>query len=63
MSYSRGEIVLVLFPNSDLKTVKHRPVLVVQAMNLNTGLSHQIMVSFDAMSCLRDVLKRQNITV
>ena len=34
----RGEVVVVLFPNSDLQTFKRRPVLVVQADNLNTGL-------------------------
>jgi mRNA interferase MazF len=34
----RGDVVLVLFPNSDLQTFKRRPVLVVQATNLNTGL-------------------------
>jgi mRNA interferase MazF len=35
----RGDIVLVLFPNSDLTTFKRRPVLVVQADGLNTGLA------------------------
>ena len=30
--------MLVLFPNSDLRTAKLRPALVVQADNLNTGL-------------------------
>ncbi len=34
----RGDIVRVLFPNSDLKTSKRRPALVVQADNLNTSL-------------------------
>ena len=34
----RGDVVLVLFPNSDLQTFKRRPVLVVQASNLKTGL-------------------------
>ena len=30
MPYSRGDIVLVLYPNSDLVTAKKRPALVVQ---------------------------------
>ncbi|MBP7962255.1 MAG: type II toxin-antitoxin system PemK/MazF family toxin [Caldilineaceae bacterium] len=40
----RGDIILVLFPNSDLTTAKKRPALVVQADNLQTGLS-QIVVA------------------
>ncbi len=43
MRYKRGEIVLVLFPNSDLRTTKKRPALVVQADNLNTGLPQLIV--------------------
>lgn len=38
----RGDVVLVLFPNSDLKTAKTRPALVVQAENLQTELSQVI---------------------
>ena len=38
----RGEIVLVLFPHSDLRTAKTRPVLIVQADELNTGLPQVI---------------------
>lgn len=41
--YSRGDIVLVLFPHSDLVTAKPRPALVVQADNLNTDLSQVIV--------------------
>jgi len=40
----RGEVVLVLFPHSDLRTAKPRPALVVQADDLQTGLS-QIIVA------------------
>ncbi|MEA5450793.1 type II toxin-antitoxin system PemK/MazF family toxin [Leptolyngbya sp. CCNP1308] len=43
MIYSRGEIVLVLFPNFNTRTAKRRPVLVVQATELNTGLPQLIM--------------------
>ncbi|MEG5089307.1 hypothetical protein QUB21_24075 [Microcoleus sp. AT9b-C4] len=31
MPYSRGDVVLVLFPSSDLRTAKRRPALIVQA--------------------------------
>jgi len=39
-------VVLALFPNSDLRTAKLRPVLVVQADQLNTGLG-QIVVAMN----------------
>jgi mRNA interferase MazF len=39
----RGDIVLVLFPNSDLRTAKTRPALVIQANDLQTGLSQVIV--------------------
>lgn len=39
MSYKRGDIVLVLFPDANFRTAKRRPVLVIQADELNTGLS------------------------
>lgn len=39
----RGDIVLVLFPHSDLHTAKPRPALVVQADNLQTGLPQIII--------------------
>lgn len=41
--YKRGDVVLVLFPNSNLQTAKRRPALVVQADNLQTGLSQLIV--------------------
>lgn len=41
---SRGDVVLVLYPNSDLRTAKRRPALVIQANDLNTGLT-QIIVA------------------
>jgi mRNA interferase MazF len=34
----RGDVVLVWFPNSDLKTFKRRPALVAQADDLRSGL-------------------------
>jgi mRNA interferase MazF len=44
LSYRQGDVVLVLFPNSDLVTAKTRPAVVVQADNLQTGLP-QIIVA------------------
>ena len=43
-SYRQGDVVLVLFPNSDLVTAKTRPAVVVQSDNLQTGLP-QIIVA------------------
>jgi mRNA interferase MazF len=43
MNYSRGDIVLILFPNSDLRTAKRRPTLIVQATDLNAGLPQVIV--------------------
>jgi len=39
----RGDVILVLFPNSDLRTAKIRPALVIQADDLQTGLSQVIV--------------------
>lgn len=42
-SFRRGDVVLVLFPDSNLQTAKKRPALIVQADNLQTGLSQVIV--------------------
>jgi mRNA interferase MazF len=39
----RGDVVLVLFPNSDLRTAKRRPALVIQRNDLNNGLPQTIV--------------------
>jgi mRNA interferase MazF len=41
--YKRGDVILVLFPHSDLRTAKLRPALVVQADGLQTGLPQVIV--------------------
>jgi len=43
MPYKRGDVVLVLFPDSNLRTAKRRPALIVQADDLNTGLARTIV--------------------
>jgi mRNA interferase MazF len=40
---SRGAVVLVLFPHSDLRTAKTRPALIVQADHLDTRLPQVIV--------------------
>jgi mRNA interferase MazF len=39
----RGDVVLVLFPNTDLISAKTRPALIVQADELETDLSQVIV--------------------
>ena len=41
--YQRGDVVLVLFPNSDLHSAKRRPALIIQADHLQTGLPQVIV--------------------
>ena len=40
----RGDIALVPFPNSDLRTAKLRPAMIVQTDDLATGLSQIVLV-------------------
>ena len=50
----RGDVVLVLFPNSDLVTFKRRPALVVQADNLSTGLPQIVIAMVTSNVARRD---------
>ncbi len=43
MRYKRGDVVLVLFPDSNLRTAKRRPALIVLADDLNTGMPQTIV--------------------
>ena len=43
MNCRRGDVVLVLFPDSNLRTSKRRPALVVQAERLDTGLPQTVV--------------------
>jgi mRNA interferase MazF len=42
-THKRGDVVLVLFPHSNLRTAKTRPALVVQANDLSSGLPQVIV--------------------
>lgn len=42
-AFTRGDVVLALFPNSNLVSAKTRPALVVQRNNLQSGLSQIIL--------------------
>ena len=43
MPYSRGDVVLVLYPHADMRTAKRRPALVVQSERVVTGLPQRIV--------------------
>jgi mRNA interferase MazF len=43
ITLNRGDVILIWFPNSDLKTFKQRPALVMQADGLNTGISQVVV--------------------
>ena len=52
MKFRRGDVVLVLFPNSDLRTAKRRPALVLQRDDLASGLP-QVIVAMISSNPLR----------
>lgn len=41
--YKRGDVVLVLYPNADLRTAKKRPALVIQSDKVQTGLDQRVV--------------------
>ena len=43
VTYKRGDVVLVLFPHSNLRQAKTHPALIVQADGLQTDLSQVIV--------------------
>lgn len=50
----RGDVVLVVFPNSNLTTTKTRPAIIVQADNLQTGLP-QVVVAMITSRMIRSI--------
>jgi mRNA interferase MazF len=52
MTYSFGDVVLAYFPDSNRRTGKNRPALIVQADNLNTGID-QCIVAMITSNLLR----------
>ncbi len=42
-NYRRGDVVLVIFPNADLKSFRKRPALVLGGDDLDTGLPQTIV--------------------
>ena len=43
MSFKHGDVVLLLFPHSDLLTAKRRPALIVQSDKIDTSIPQKIV--------------------
>lgn len=54
MPFKRGDVVLVKFPNSDLRTFKQRPALVVQNHIVATDLNQLIIAEITTSSAVEN---------
>lgn len=61
--YKRGDLILVIFPDSSLRTGKSRPALVVQADDLQTGLTQVIVAMITSRMARANHLSRVVITL
>ena len=50
--FKRGDVVLVLFPHTDLRTAKTRPALIIQADDLGTNIL-QVIVAMISSRMIR----------
>lgn len=62
MTYRRGDIVLVYFPYADLRKVKKRPALVVQADHLETQFTHIILAMITSQTTRAGIACRVLVT-
>ena len=63
IKFRRGDVVLLLFPNSDLRTAKRRPALVIQRENLDTGLPQTLIAMISSNLARRGHPSRVFISV
>jgi mRNA interferase MazF len=61
MPCKRGDVVLVLYPDSNLRTAKRRPALVIQANNLRTGLPQTIVAMITSNMARANHASRVNV--
>ncbi len=61
LNYKRGDVILAIFPDSNLLTAKLRPALIVQADNLQTGLSQVIVAMITSKMFRTNHLSRVTI--
>ena len=62
-AYKRGDIILVVFPDSNLRTGKLRPALIIQADNLRTGLAQVIVAMITSNTARADHPSRVTIAL
>lgn len=62
LSYRRGDVVLVLFPDSNLRTAKRRPALVVQRDDLGSGLPQVVLAMITSNLSRTNHLSRVLVT-
>jgi mRNA interferase MazF len=62
MPYSRGDVVLVLYPDSNLRTAKRRPAIVVQADQLQTGLPQVVLAMISSNLARAGHLRRVSVS-
>ena len=62
MKTRRGDVVLVLFPNSDLRIAKRRPALVLQRDSLGAGLEQTIVAMISSNLARRGHPSRVSIS-
>jgi mRNA interferase MazF len=63
MKMRRGDVVLVLFPNSDLRAAKRRPAVVFQRDNLASALGQTIVAMFSSNLARRGHPSRMFVAV
>jgi mRNA interferase MazF len=63
MKTRRGDVILVLFPNSNLRTAKRRPALVLQRDELASGLGQTIVAMASSNLARQGHPSRMLITV
>jgi mRNA interferase MazF len=63
MKTRRGDVILVLFPNSNLRTAKRRPALVLQRDELASGLGQTIVAMVSSNLARQGHPSRMLITV
>jgi mRNA interferase MazF len=63
ITIKRGDVALLLFPNSNLRSAKTRPALIVQADNLNTGIPQVIVAMITSQMSRAGHISRIDVSI